>query len=94
MDDSYARHGREGCPNAPSHGSYWVPWSVVREDVRPSLSAQYEEHQHIEQPQQVNIDVGDTFVSFVPLKDGFRVDGHGIVLVSLVAREFLLERNQ
>jgi hypothetical protein len=55
---------------------------VVCEDVCPSILAQHEEHQDIDQPQEVNIDPADTFVSVVPLKNGFEADGHGSIPVS------------
>jgi len=67
-----------------SHG----PWWVRGEDVRPGLFAQREEHQYIEQPQQVNVDPADTLVSLGALKNGFEMEGHGNILEAIVACEF------
>src|SRR6266576_4455609 len=36
------------------------------QDVRPGVLAQHEEHQYIEQPQEVNVDPADTLVSLWP----------------------------
>ena len=41
--------------------------ALGREDVRACLFAQHEEHQYIEQTQQVNVDAEDPFVLFVSL---------------------------
>src|SRR6202451_3074780 len=80
MDDPQARQSRERRPHAPGRGICRVPWSLVGEDVRPRLFAQHEEHQYVEQPQQVNVDPADTFVSFVPLKNVFQAYSHGNIL--------------
>jgi hypothetical protein len=45
-----------------SHGPWWV-----RMDVGPNFPAQNEEHQYIEQPQEININPADAFVPFVSL---------------------------
>jgi hypothetical protein len=60
----------------------------VGEDVRPGLFAQHEEHQYIEQPQQVNVDPADTLVPLVPLKNGLEAEVHGNILEVIVAGEF------
>jgi hypothetical protein len=60
----------------------------VGENVRPGVFPQHEEHQYIEQPQQVNVDPADTLVSLVPLKNGFGAEGHGNILEVTVVCEF------
>lgn len=58
------------------------------EDVRPGVFAQHEEHQYIEQPQQVNVDPADPLVSLVPLKNGLEAESHGNILEVMVACGF------
>jgi hypothetical protein len=60
----------------------------VGQDVRPGTFAQHEEHQYIEQPQQVNVDPADTLVSLVPLKNGLEVKCHRNILEVMDAYEF------
>jgi hypothetical protein len=50
---------------------------LVREDLRPSLSTQHEEHQDIEQSQEINVNRANTFVFAAPLKDACDADRHG-----------------
>jgi hypothetical protein len=59
----------------------------VREDVRPRLFAQHEEHQYVQQAQQINVDPAHTIMSLGVLKNGFK-EAHGNVLAMLVACEF------
>src|ERR1700733_15035803 len=48
------------------------------EDVGPCVLAQHEEHQDVEQAQEVDVDRADTLVFVSSLKDGFGAEGHGM----------------
>jgi hypothetical protein len=50
---------------------------MVSEDVRPRFFAKHEEHQDIEQAQEVDIDRANAFVAVGSLKNGFGAEGHG-----------------
>ena len=81
-DDSQAGQRGEGCPDAPDDGIEWFPGSFVGEDVRPCLLAEDEEHEHIEKPQEVNVDRADAvvFVGYVrKIAKGLKVMGISLV---------------
>jgi hypothetical protein len=48
----------------------------VREDLRPNLPTQHEEHQDVEQPQEIDVNRTNTFVFAARLKDACDADRH------------------
>jgi hypothetical protein len=61
----------------------------VGEDLRPSVFAEDEEHQHVEKAQKVDVDSGDAVVVRVSLENVFRAEGHGGFLVVMLAGGYL-----
>ena len=52
----------------------------MRDDVRPRVPTQHEEHQDKDQPQEVGGDPADTLVSVVALENGFEAECHVNIL--------------
>jgi hypothetical protein len=78
-DNSESGERGERGPKAPGDGTGGIPWALVGEDVRPGVFAEYEEHQDVEEAQEIDIDSGDAVVVRVFLENIFWAEGHGEV---------------
>ena len=79
--DAEAGDSGEGGPNAPDDGVGGFPGAVVGEDVGPGLATEDEEHEDIEETQEIDVEGADAVEAGCGLKEGQGAESHGDHLV-------------